>query len=203
VIGTGGSAHRGGRKSGFVDHGHHAAFRMASFREAGGYDQTFTHNEDAELDCRQRGLGARIYLDAEIRVGYCPRSTLRALSRQYFKYGEGRSRTIRRHPRSLRLRQLAVPLHLVLLVLALVAAARWPWLLLWPAFYASVLALVSCKLALRQRSPTGLLCMAVAATMHTAWALGFFVGLLTHRERPWAKHMAVPLRLRTATGGLS
>src|SRR5262245_19511011 len=51
-LGSGGSAHRAGRASGFVDHGHHAAFRMASFRHCGGYDESFTHNEDAELDCR-------------------------------------------------------------------------------------------------------------------------------------------------------
>src|SRR5687767_10918411 len=45
-IGSGGSAHRGGKRSGFVDHGHHAAFRMDAFRAAGGYDDSFTHNED-------------------------------------------------------------------------------------------------------------------------------------------------------------
>jgi len=67
-IGSGGSAHRGGHASGFVDHGHHAAFRIASFVRAGGYDESFSHNEDAELDCRQRALGARIFLDTSIRA---------------------------------------------------------------------------------------------------------------------------------------
>ncbi len=52
-----------------------------------------------------------------------PRATLRDLWRQYFRYGAGRSRTARRHPGSLRLRQLAVPAHLVLSLLAL---ARQP-----------------------------------------------------------------------------
>jgi len=102
--GTGGSAHRGGRRSGFVDHGHHAAFRMESFRRAGGYDESYTHNEDAELDCRQRGLGSRIWLDADIRLTYHPRATPRALARQYYAYGRGRSRTVRRHPGSMRAR---------------------------------------------------------------------------------------------------
>lgn len=97
-LGSGGSAHRGGRRSGFIDHGHHAAFRMESFRRAGGYDESFTHNEDAELDCRQRALGSRIYLDADVRIGYSPRATLGGLWRQYFNYGRGRSRTVRRHP---------------------------------------------------------------------------------------------------------
>jgi len=202
-IGTGGSAHRAGRNSGFVDHGHHAAFRMAAFRRAGGYDETFSHNEDAELDCRQRALGARIYLDADLRVGYSPRKTLSALYRQYFKYGEGRSRTVRRHPHSLRLRQLAVPAHLVVSALAVVAAPWLAWALLWPAAYLAALCAVCCKLALAHRSPQALLGVAAAVTMHTAWACGFFAGLAQHRERLWASHMAVPLRLRAITGELS
>src|SRR5882724_1129881 len=77
VIGSGGSAHRGGHRSGFVDHGHHAIFRMASFQRVGGYDETFTHNEDAELDCRQKAMGSKVYLDAEIRVQYHPRDTFK------------------------------------------------------------------------------------------------------------------------------
>ncbi|MES1186228.1 MAG: glycosyltransferase family 2 protein [Myxococcales bacterium] len=202
-VGTGGSAHRGGHTSGFVDHGHHAAFRMSSFRAAGGYDQSFTHNEDAELDCRQRALGARIYLNSELRVGYSPRKTLPALYRQYFKYGEGRSRTVRRHPHSLRLRQLAVPAHLALSGLALLAMPWTAWLLVWPALYLSVLCAVACQLAVRQRDFAALLGVAAAATMHTAWALGFFVGFFAHRERLWGRHMAVPLRLRSVTGEVS
>lgn len=202
AIGTGGSAHRAGTESGFVDHGHHAAFRLASFRAAGGYDQSFSHNEDAELDCRQRALGARIYLDAELRVGYSPRKTLAALYRQYFKYGEGRSRTVRRHPHSLRLRQLAVPGHLVLSGAALLAAPWLAWSLLWPACYLAVVTAVCCRLAAKQRSAAGLLGVPAAVTMHVAWALGFFAGLAAHRERLWARHMAVPLRLRAITGEL-
>jgi succinoglycan biosynthesis protein ExoA len=199
-VGTGGSAHRAGQASGFVDHGHHAAFRLASFQRAGGYDCSFSHNEDAELDCRQRALGARIYLDCSLRVSYAPRKTLPALYRQYFKYGEGRSRTVRRHPRSLRLRQLLVPAHLILAAAALVLGAWVPWLLAWPAFYLLTIASFALVLTWRHRSACALLGAAAAVTMHTAWALGFFAGLLTHRERLWMPHMAAPLNLRSVTG---
>ena len=202
-VGTGGSAHRAGRASGFVGHGHHAAFRMSRFRSAGGYDESFTHNEDAELDCRQRALGASIYLDSELRVGYSPRRTLPALYEQYFKYGEGRSRTVRRHPRSLRLRQLAVPGHLALSCTALLAAPWTAWPLTWLVLYLSALCAASCLLALRHRDPCAFLGLAAAFTMHTAWALGFFRGLFTHRERLWQRHMAVPLQLRAITGEIS
>ncbi len=194
-VGSGGSAHRGGRSSGFVDHGHHAAFRMASFLHAGGYDESFSHNEDAEFDCRQRALGARIWLDAGIRLGYQPRGTVRGLWRQYRAYGRGRSRTVRRHPGSMRLRQLAVPLHLAVSVLALGLAPWWPLALLWPGLYLGVLGLTGLVLAWRHRSVCGLLAAPLAAAMHTAWALGFFGGLLTLREPRWRVEATAGLAL--------
>lgn len=184
-VGSGGSAHRGGHRSGFVDHGHHAAFRMASFRRAGGYDESFTHNEDAELDCRQRALGSRIYLDAAIRLQYTPRATLGSLARQYFNYGKGRSRTIRRHPESLRLRQLAVPLHMALCVLALLLSPWSPALLVWPALYGLALVGASVALAVKHRSACGLMGGVAAGVMHSAWAAGFVQGLLVLRESRW------------------
>jgi succinoglycan biosynthesis protein ExoA len=191
-VGSGGAAHRGGRRSGFVDHGHHAAFRLDMFRRAGGYDESFSHNEDAELDCRQRALGARVWLDAGIRLAYHPRATPGALALQYFRYGAGRSRTVRRHPQSLRLRQLAVPLHLVLCVLALMVAPWWPMALLWPALYLALLASTSLVLAARHRSLCGLAAGPAAALMHTAWAAGFAWGWATTRERRWAPQPASP-----------
>jgi len=192
-IGTGGAAHRAGRRSGFVDHGHHAAFRMDRFCRAGGYDETFSHNEDAELDCRQRALGAKVYLDAEIRIGYRPRGTLGELWRQYFRYGVGRSRTARRHPGSLRLRQLAVPTHVILSILALGISPWFPAALAWPGFYVLVLAGTSVALAVRHRSVSGLWAGPAAAVMHTAWAFGFLSGLVTRREPRWRAEMTTPL----------
>jgi succinoglycan biosynthesis protein ExoA len=192
-LGTGGAAHRAGRSSGFVDHGHHAAFRMDRFRSAGGYDESFSHNEDGEFDCRQRALGAKIYLDASIRVQYRPRGSAGSLWRQYFRYGGGRSRTVRRHPGSMRLRQLAVPLHLLLSALALLASPWWRWSLLWPGFYALALLGTSALLTIRHRSACGLLAGPAAAIMHTAWACGFLFGLVTRRERRWCPAMVTPL----------
>lgn len=192
ALGSGGSAHRAGRRSGFVDHGHHAAFRMASFRRCGGYDESFTHNEDAELDCRQRRLGGRIYLDAQIRIGYLPRPSLAALEAQYFRYGHGRSRTARRHPGSLRARQLAVPAHFGASLAALALAPQWPVLVAWPALYLLALALASLQAAWRHRSACGLLAGPAAGVMHLAWAAGFLAGLIRVREPAWAGAVPAP-----------
>ncbi len=71
-IGNGGSAHRVMPVGKFVDHGHHALMRIAAFREVGGYDESFSHNEDAELDLRLGNAGFRIWLTPRTRVTYFP-----------------------------------------------------------------------------------------------------------------------------------
>lgn len=193
VVGSGGSAHRGGVRSGFVDHGHHAAFRMASFCRAGGYDETFSHNEDAELDCRQRALGSRIYLDSDIRIGYFPRDSFMGLWRQYAHYGAGRSRTIRKHPESWRLRQLAVPANFVAQTLAIALGFVSPLCWVLPLTYLSAIAATTLALLVRHRSAEALLAFPVALVLHNAWAWGFLKGMLARREARWTPDMAQPL----------
>ncbi|MDA9499431.1 glycosyltransferase family 2 protein [Bradyrhizobium sp. CCBAU 11357] len=184
-VGSGGSAHRGGKQSGFVDHGHHAAMTIDAFRRAGGYDETFTHNEDAEFDCRLRALGGRIFLDSDIRLSYRPRSSFSSLAKQYFNYGRGRSRTVRRHPGSLRLRQFLVPTHVALTLGAIMLSPAAPLLLTWPAAYLAILALTAMMIAVKHHSICGLLALPAAVVMHFAWALGFFWGILSIRQTTW------------------
>lgn len=172
-LGSGGSAHRGGRKSGDVDHGHHAGFRLNRFKALGGYDETFSHNEDAEYDQRVSNTGGRIYMDADIRLAYAPRATIRALARQYYSYGRGRARNMRKHGTRPRLRQMIPVLNFLGLAGALVGSVIFPWMLAYPALYLSVLAAASLFVALRHRSLCGLLAGVASTTMHTAWAAGF------------------------------
>ena len=73
-LGTGGSAHRSATQDGkWADHGHHALMRIEAFREIGGYDETFSHNEDAELDIRLRKAGYKIWLTGKTFLTYYPR----------------------------------------------------------------------------------------------------------------------------------
>jgi len=126
ILGSGGSAHKAGRKSGYVDHGHHAGFDLRVFKKVGGYDDTFSHNEDAEYDARVAQQGGRIFLNADIRIQYVPRSSATALARQYFNYGKGRARTIRKHQEVLKLRQ-ALPIAALLANLMSLIAAPFIW----------------------------------------------------------------------------
>ena len=76
-LGNGGSAHRGGGgPSGPVEHGHHAAFDRDAFLRLGGYDERFTHNEDAEHDVRATRAGGLVWMCREAPVTYFPRATL-------------------------------------------------------------------------------------------------------------------------------
>jgi succinoglycan biosynthesis protein ExoA len=173
-LGSGGSAHRGGRKSGEVDHGHHAGFDLKAFLAVGGYDETFSHNEDAEYDARLRQSGERIFLDADIRLSYLPRATVGALARQYFNYGKGRARTLMKHGERPKLRQLIPPATLVACVLGLVIAPFSLWGLVLPGGYLAALIAASLMVAVKHKSACGLLAGLASATMHMSWSLGLF-----------------------------
>ncbi len=172
-LGSGGSAHRGGRQSGFVDHGHHAGFDLGWFNRVGGYDASFTHNEDAEYDRRLTDAGGRIYLDADIRIGYYPRATVRSLARQYYNYGKGRARNLKKHGGWPRLRQLIPPLVFLACLMAIALSPVSGWTLLLPAGYIAALAAASLAVAFSMGSACGLLAGVASFTMHMAWSAGF------------------------------
>lgn len=180
VLGTGGSPHRHVGKGSFVDHGHHALMRLDSFLAVGGYDPTFSHNEDAELDFRLRANGARIWLEPKAVVQYHPRSTAKALWGQYLKFGKGRARTVRKHRLRLKVRQ-AMPLIIAPAViaglLALPVSLYWPLALLLAApavGWAAICQTAGFVLALRNRSRCTLAAGSAIMIMHAAWSLGFW-----------------------------
>ena len=112
ILGNGGSSHRNTTRDRWVDHGHHALMTLEAFKAVGGYDETFSHNEDAELDARLMQEGYRIFLTGEVPIVYYPRRNPVALFRQYFNIGRGRARNFLRHRSNAKLR------HLVLAVVA-------------------------------------------------------------------------------------
>lgn len=194
-LGSGGSAHRGGKKSGYVDHGHHAGFDLAVFKMIGGYDESFSHNEDAEYDERLVQARGRIYLDSDIRIRYVPRGNVAALARQYFNYGKGRARTARKHKRPLKLRQAAPLMALLGSVTGLILWPVFPLLAILPAGYLGLLAIASIGVAVWKRSMCGLLAGLASGTMHMSWAMGF----LRETLFPQMDQRAFPLVFRRKT----
>ncbi|ULB10096.1 glycosyltransferase family 2 protein [Cereibacter azotoformans] len=181
-IGNGGAAHRVAPVGRFVDHGHHALMRIDAFRQIGGYDESFSHNEDAELDLRLRQAGFRIWLTARTRVDYFPRRTIPALMKQYFAFGRGRARNILKHRSVPGLRQIVLAGLAPGLMLALLTPLHPVFalpLILWGAGCLAGGALI----ARETRSLRGLLAGFAAGAMHVAWSAGFWNQLLRHLGR--------------------
>jgi succinoglycan biosynthesis protein ExoA len=182
VLGNGGSPHRHGARGHWTDHGHHALMRVPAFRAVGGYDETFSHNEDAELDHRMRAAGFRIWMTDKTFMVYYPRPTVPALFRQYLGYGRGRARNILKHRAIPKVRQ-AVPL-LVAPVVAGASLAVLHWVALLPAgLWAFACLGYGMWMAIGQRNPYGPLAGFSAMVMHLAWSAGFWLQLLDFRKR--------------------
>ena len=178
-LGNGGALHRTANSSRYVDHGHHAAFDRRTFLAVGGYDESFTHNEDAELDIRLRDAGARIWLCSELAIGYFPRNSLGALARQYFNHGSGRAKTMLKHRRPPKVRQLLPLCALGMNVLSLATGLGYGWFFFLPLVgYAGACLTGGMFLAISRRDPAGGAAGPAAMVMHQSWAAGFVYRLL-------------------------
>ncbi|MFU0504487.1 glycosyltransferase family 2 protein [Pseudaminobacter sp. NGMCC 1.201702] len=181
-LGNGGSPHRQGAKGHWTDHGHHAFMRIAAFRAVGGYDETFSHNEDAELDYRLRVAGYRLWMTGKTYMIYYPRSSVPDLFRQYLGYGKGRARNILKHRAMPKLRQM-IPL-MVVPVIAGASLAFLSWAALLPiGLWAAACLGYGVWMAVMQRNPYGPLAGFSAMVMHLAWSAGFWLQLLDFRKR--------------------
>ena len=193
VIGTGGSPHRHLVSGRFVDHGHHALMDINAFKAAGGYCEAMPCNEDAELDHRLLRNGNKIWLEPSAAVEYFPRSTALSLWRQYFKYGVGRARMLRRHQVRPALRQV-LPL-LVPIALATAVLAPLHWIFVVPlTTWMSLMLLAGVIIGLAKRSHWALLSGLAAAIMHLAWGAGFLRERLRISKAPTPRYGFMPPR---------
>jgi succinoglycan biosynthesis protein ExoA len=151
--------------------------RIQAFRAVGGYDESFTHNEDAELDHRLGVAGFRIWLTGKTFMTYYPRSSVSSLFRQYLGYGRGRARNLLKHHMVPKFRQM-LPLAVFPLV-AGTSLAFLHWFAIVPAFVWALACLgYGALMAIGQRNPYGMLAAFPAMVMHLAWSAGFWLQLL-------------------------
>jgi succinoglycan biosynthesis protein ExoA len=171
LLGTGGASYRVGSTAGPVDTVYLGVFDPAAIEAGGLFEESLFRNQDYELNIRLRNAGGTVWFDPSLSVGYTPRSTWSALARQYYEYGWWKAVVLRKHPHSLKLRQLVPPIGIVGVFVGLVAGLRWRPALLLPATYAASMAIA----ARSTRHPTHTI--AVLVTTHTAWAAGLLRGL--------------------------
>jgi hypothetical protein len=177
-FGAGDARYRIGGVAGPAETVYLGVFRRSTIERLGGFDESFERNQDYELNHRIRASGGVVWFDPELRVTYQPRGSLAALASQYFQYGQWKREFATRYSGSLRWRQMAPPLLVLVLAASISTGIWWPPTWLIPAGYLSVILAVG----LTHIPRLGVAAMGVPfalATMHISWGLGF----LTRRPR--------------------
>jgi glycosyltransferase involved in cell wall biosynthesis len=170
-LGVGASRFHTGGEAGVVDTVYLGAFRREALVAIGGFDERFTRAQDWELNFRLREKGGIVYFDPRLHVTYRPRSTVRALAKQYFEYGRWRRVVSRRHSGTINYRYLAPPFALVGFSLSVIAGFFLPILFIPAWIYLLFVLAASVRIASSIREY--FLLLAVIPTMHFAWGAGF------------------------------
>jgi glycosyltransferase involved in cell wall biosynthesis len=173
-LGAGDARYRAGGHEGPTETVYLGVFDRVKLEALGGYDPAFARNQDYELNHRIIESGGIVWFDPELKVRYRPRGSLKDLWTQFFRYGQAKKLFARRHPGSLRWRQLAPPLLVIGLLLSLLTAFIWPWALAMPALYLA--AVVVGTIIMPRRLHANLGTIPALATMHISWGLGFLTG---------------------------
>ena len=153
-------------------------FDRAALLEAGLFDESLIRNQDYELNIRLRQGGGLVYFDPRLSVDYFPRDTYRTLAKQYFQYGAWKRIVHRRHPDSIKLRQLAPPALIIGLVvsgLLLLASQLLLGAIIPIAYLAALVAATAVALA-RSRAAAAILMPLAILTMHVSWGAGYLSG---------------------------
>ena len=185
-FGVGDARYRYTTQASYVDTVPFGAFRREVFDHYGLFDETLLTNEDYEFNARLRQNGGRIWLDPGIRSTYYARPDLKALARQYWRYGYWKWQMLRRYPQTLRWRQALPPVFVLSLVLLLILSLFWgiARLLLVAEIVAYGLLLVIGSLPAARRNKDWRLALAVPLaimTMHLAWGSGFLWSMISAR----------------------
>ena len=170
-LGVGASRFHTGGEAGVVDTVYLGAFRREALIAIGGFDERFTRAQDWELNFRLRENGGIVYFDPRLHVTYRPRSTVKALAKQYFEYGRWRRVVSRRHAGTINLRYLAPPIALVGFFASVVAGIFAPILFTPAVIY--LLFVLAASLSIASSIREYFLLLAVIPTMHFAWGAGF------------------------------
>lgn len=177
-IGVGATQFHTGGADGPAETVYLGAFRRSALDRVGGYDEAFHRAQDWEMNHRIRETGGIVWFTSRLRVAYRPRSSFRALAKQYFKTGAWRWQVMVRHPETVSLRYLAPPAAVAGTALAVgLALTGRKWALAVPGAYVAAVvagaAVTGKDLTPRARA----MLPAVYATMHHAWGAGFLGGV--------------------------
>lgn len=183
-LGLGGTAHHVGGTAGPAETVYLGVFRRSALLAVGKFDEDYRRGQDWELNQRLREAGGVVWFTPELSVTYRPRSSYRALRKQFYSTGVWRGEIARRYESSRSLRYFAPPVLVVGLVLGTIAglfgAITGPaWLLLgWlpVAGYLAGVVVAALPVASAHGAKAGLWYLVVLPTIHLSWGLGFMAG---------------------------
>ena len=171
-LGVGASKFHTGGIAGESDTVYLGCFRKEALLAVGGFDERFIRAQDWELNFRLREKGGVVYFDPRLIVTYRPRSTIKALAKQYFEYGRWRRVVSRRHQGSINYRYLAPPFTVIATSLSVLCGALLSPIFFIPALVYSVFILGASTII--GKSMGEILCLpTILLTMHISWGLGF------------------------------
>jgi glycosyltransferase involved in cell wall biosynthesis len=188
-LGAGDALYRLGGEARAVDTVPFGAFRRTLVADVGEFDESLITNEDYEFNVRIRKRGGVVWMDPEIQSTYVARSTLRALARQYWRYGYWKLRMLARDPSTLRWRQALPPLFVLSVTGLTLAGLAWRPAAIMLAcillIYVIALSAAGIQLGFSHRKPALIPGSILAfATMHVAWGAGFWASLLRKGLEP-------------------
>ena len=182
-LGVGSSRFHTGGAAGPSDTVYLGTFKKDALLAAGGFDEKFIRAQDWELNFRLRSQGGLVWFDPTLIVTYRPRSTLKALAKQYFQYGRWRRVISRSHKGSVNYRYLAPPTAVLILI-----ASLFGGLFASPMFFIPLMtyliAILLGSFAIGRTWKEKIVLPAVLATMHLVWGIGYLTspkGLLSQR----------------------
>jgi succinoglycan biosynthesis protein ExoA len=185
---------------GFVPpHSVAVVYQRRWFEQVGLFDESFDACEDVEFNHRLHAAGATCYFSQALSVTYQPRESLLALFQQMTRYGRGRMRLARKHPRTLSLGSALPALALVGAALLLLGSLWLPFLfavlIAATAIYALLVLATSLVLAWRHGSAAmGIWLPFVFLTIHAGAGVGVLIELAAVLG-PWREPVCPPPRL--------
>jgi glycosyltransferase involved in cell wall biosynthesis len=176
-FGLGGATYHVGGEEGEAESAYLGIFRKAALERVGGYDESIIRGEDWELAQRIKATGGLVWFSPELSVTYWPRSSWRALAKQFYSTGVWRGDLTKRDSAGTSWRYFIPPALVISLILGeLIAALGFS--IGWAPFAAYFTAIIAIGAFVAKLAPAPL----VLATMHLSWGFGFIVGYLKGAE---------------------
>ncbi len=181
-FGLGGGTFHVGGKAGPSDSVYLGVFRKSVLTELNGFNEKMIRGQDWELNLRIRESGQVIWFDPRLEVTYKPRSSLKALIKQFFDTGSWRAELTRSHLNKANIRYFAPPAMVLATSLGLLAFLLNVGGLLGLLPISLYLFTVLLAAVLNKESFSTKINLLIALpAMHFSWGLGFITGLLYKR----------------------